>query len=161
MKNKYNIVGDVAYLYDSKGNCFQVDAEDLDRVKKSTWWKDESRGYIKGTISGKRVSLHRYLLDYPDGIVDHINRDRCDNRKDNLRVCTMSESNMNRGVQKSNKTGIKGVAYCPSRDRVSKYRAQINVDGKRIRLGWFETAEEAQAAYKEAEDFYFGEFAPR
>lgn len=160
MKNYYTVVGDVALLIDSKGNQFQIDAEDLERVKVCTWFNDDHRGYIKGTIKGKSVSLHRYLLNYPDGIVDHINRDKHDNRKSNLRVCTMSQSNMNRGVEKNNRTGLKGVAFCPSRDRAKKYRAQITINGQRKRLGWYMTAEEAHEAYKKAEEKYFGEFAP-
>lgn len=160
MKNNYTIVGDTAYLLDSKGNRFMVDAEDVETISVCTWYKDESRGYIKGTINGKKVTLHRYLMDNPNGIVDHINRDKSDNRRRNLRVCTQSESNMNRGVQRSNKIGIKGVAFCPSRERPSKYRAQININGERIRLGWFATAGEAEAAYKDAERKFFGEYAP-
>lgn len=160
MKNNYYIEGNAAYLTDSKGNQFVVDADDIERIKICTWYKDESRGYIKGTLKGKNISLHRFLLGYPNGIVDHINRDKNDNRKDNLRVCSITESNWNRGAQRTNRSGIKGVSFCPSRDRKRKYKAQINVEGKRIQLGWFMTADEAQTAYKEAEQKYYGEFAP-
>lgn len=160
MRNTYHIVDDVAYITDSKGNRFMVDAEDIDRIKVCTWFKDESRGYIKGTIKRKHIYLHRFILGLPDGIVDHINRDKTDNRKCNLRVCTISESNMNRGVQKSNKTGYKGVAHCKSRKKSANYRAQINVNGERIRLGWFRTADEAKIAYDEAARKFFGEYAP-
>lgn len=160
MKNSYYIKNNVAYVLDSKGNTFIVDADDLERIKICTWCKDNAKGYVMGTIKRKRVPLHRFLLGYPDGIVDHINRNTCDNRRKNLRVCNITESNWNRGVQRSNRVGIKGVALCLSRDRKKKYRAQINVNGKRIRLGWFMTAEEAAIAYKEAERKYYGEFAP-
>ena len=160
MKNKYTIVDGVAYVSDAKGNQFMVDADDIDRIKICSWYRENRKGYFLGTISGKHVRLHRFLLGEPDGLVDHINRNKSDNRKQNLRVCTVTESNWNRGVQKSNKIGIKGVALCSSRHGAKRYRAQINVDGKRIRLGWFDNVEEAQAVYEEAAKKYFGEFAP-
>lgn len=160
MKNTYTISGDVATVRDSKGNEFLIDTEDLERIKVCTWCKDNTKGYVKGTVEGKKVTLHRYLLGFPQGIVDHINRNKDDNRKCNLRICTMSESNRNRGVQRSNKIGIKGVAFCQQRDRQSKYKAQINVDGRRIFLGWHRTKDEAKKIYDEAAKKYFGEFAP-
>lgn len=160
MKNTFRISGNVAILQDSKGNEILVDVEDLERIKVCTWCKDRSNGYVKGTVAGRKVSIHRYLLGFPEGIVDHINRNKNDNRKCNLRICTMSESNMNRGVQRSNKIGIKGVALCQQRDRRSKYKAQINVDGRRIFLGWHRTQEEAKKVYDAAAKKYFGEFAP-
>lgn len=114
---------------------------------------------------GKRWYAHRiaWMLHYgtePSGYIDHINRDRSDNRISNLRLCTHSE-NMCNGPRRSNNTsGVKGVSKESHRYyRAKPWRAFISVGRKRINIGRFATKDEAAAAVTNARHRYHGEFA--
>lgn len=106
------------------------------------------------------MKLHRIIMERILGRklvkgeqVDHIDNDQLNNRRNNLRLATNTQNTRNRGAQKNSSTGYKGVTH--HKDR---YRAQIQVNSKRIHLGLFPTAEEAHAAYCEASIKYHGEF---
>ena len=97
----------------------------------------------------KNIKLHRFLMDAPEGmVVDHISHDRSDNRKCNLRVCTVGQNNMNnrRKGYYYNKADRKWMVIC--------YR-----DGKRYYGGRYNTEEEAKEASKKLRNKIFGEFA--
>lgn len=101
--------------------------------------------------------MHRLLTNAPKGSqVDHINGDKLDNRKINLRVCTHSQNQINRGKQKNNTSGFKGV-YPQKQSK--KYRAKISVNGKEYHLGYFDCPIEAAKAYNAATLNYHEEFA--
>ena len=124
------------------------------------WVSGTGKIYVcaKRCIDGVRESvlLHRLVLDAPDGVdVDHINRNTLDNRRSNLRLASRSENNANRGLQKNNSSGFRGV-------RLSKGRywiAQIKVDGRQIYLGSFPSAFDAALAYDRACLIRSGDFA--
>lgn len=80
--------------------------------------------------------------------VDHINHDKLDNRKLNLRICTSSQNSHNRNV--------KGISC---NEEGNKCKARICFDGRQIHLGYFNTKEKAIMARRKAEKKYFGEFA--
>lgn len=84
-------------------------------------------------------------------VVDHINRNRFDNRIDNLRLVTSKQNSLNKGEYKNNTTGIKGVSL--HRDGI-RYQAYIRVSGVAIYLGLFNTIEEAAEARRKAEEKY-------
>lgn len=99
-------------------------------------------------------TLCRVIAAAPNGIVvDHINRDPLDNRRPNLRLCTIAENSRNRR-RPAGALGVKGV----TRHR-KKFRAQIKVDRKTIVLGSFETVAAAHEAYCAAAVRLHGEFA--
>ena len=111
------------------GEICLVDDEDFDFVSKIKWHID-SDGYARH--GSKR--MHRIIANTPKGMeTDHINREKLDNRRSNLRVCTQHENQMNRGKQKNNKSGYKGVFSARK-----KWRPQIKYKGKVIRFGVFE-----------------------
>lgn len=108
-------------------------------------------------IDGKRVRLHRFIVNAPAGmVVDHINMDITDNRKSNLRVCTVAENTRNRNVRKDSASGHKGVYY---RKDHKSYIAYIVHNRKRIVLGERKHKLDAINLYNKAAKELFGEFA--
>lgn len=141
-------------LYDK--NCNEkcralIDLDDVEKVKNIKWCL-KSNGYVH---NGK-VYLHRIIMDVDDNVfIDHINRNKLDNRKSNLRICTRQQNNFNRGKRTDNTSGFSGVDFYK---RENKWRARIQVDYEEIVLGLFSTKEEAIKVRKEAEIKYFGEY---
>lgn len=119
------------------------------------------KGYYTVMVRGKTYKAHRLIWliatgTWPAEHIDHINGDKTDNRVENLREATNAENMQNRAAPRNNTSGYKGVSW-HKRDR--KWRAKIQVDGKRRYLGHFDTPEEAHAAYCEAAREHHGEFA--
>ena len=112
-----------------------------------------TNGYriIKSTINGigKKIYVHRLLWFMTHGelprLLDHINRDRADNRIENLRKVSWSQNNRNRKVL--GKSKYMGVGY-QARDKA--WISNIRVDGKRVYLGFFKDEIEAAKAYNQA-----------
>lgn len=103
----------------------------------------------------KIIRMHHVVLPLKDGLVcDHINGNRIDNRRENLRLVTKSQNMRNQGISARNKTGYKGVSK-----HQGKYRAYINVEKKQRHLGVFEDKKEAADAYNKAALIYFGEYS--
>lgn len=134
-----------------------VDSEDLPKVQAKNWWFMD--GYAFGKENGKHIALHNFLMRPPEGKqVDHINRDRLDNRRSNLRLCTKAENLRNKCTYKNNLSGFKGVRFYRW-NKQEKWVARIRMDGKLIHIGTFKTAELAAKAYDEKAKRIFGEFA--
>lgn len=133
----------------------------IQRGKKAgSIFKSKGPPYQRIRIFGHSYLAHRLAFLYmrghwPRNQVDHKDRNGLNNRWLNLRECTNSQNAANRGSQKNNKLGIKGV----HKSKSEKYHAQIKVNGKRIHLGTFDTAEAATHAYQKAANKYFGKFA--
>jgi len=105
-------------------------------------------GYIAIQIKGVRHYGHRLAWLYvygkfPDKELDHINRDKADNRISNLREVTRSENMQNVGLRKDNTSGESNISYRKDRN---KYRAFVTENNKYKSLGHFETIEEAKTA---------------
>lgn len=118
-------------------------------------------GYIEIGIKGKCYLAHRLAWFYvnkqwPDGNLDHIDRNPRNNKISNLRIATQSQNCANQKSKRKNSLFPKGVGF---RKDIQKWRARIMVNRKEITLGVFETMHEAKAAYKNAAIKYFGEFS--
>lgn len=116
-------------------------------------------GYCQVQVEGRLHRAHRlawfYMTgEWPEADVDHVNGDRLDNRWKNLREATRSQNNANRRATIDK--GLKGTSYNIRRGR---WMAKINVNHQQIYLGYFDTAEEAHAAYVAAARLHYGEFA--
>jgi hypothetical protein len=156
----------------SNGHIAIVDAEDYDDLVKHKWGvkKGKSTAYAvrhkkknEVLIAAKKVRMHREILskisEIPEKmVIDHINHNGLDNRKANLRVCTVSENVRNSRTFKNKKVKYKGV-FMDLSSAKNPYRACIRVDGKRISLGQYPTPEKAARAYNAAAVKYFGAFA--
>ena len=167
------------YIQLTQGKRSIVDDDDYERLNKYNW-SYTNHGYAqrRKIIDGKSsiIHMHREImgLTFNDGkFVDHINGDRLDNRKENLRLCTRTENNHNMKIGKHNKSGFKGVFHRTvkkkylGRDGTRKtyhhWCAKIMINRKAILLGTFPYTEEgkiqAAKAYNEAARKYYGEFA--
>lgn len=108
----------------------------------------------------KMTLMHRLITNFPKGMeVDHINGNKLDNRRSNLRVCTRSENAKNRRLSKSNKSGYHGVHYATTEKRRKRWAASIRVNGKKKYIGRFFTLAEAVMAYNKSALKYHGKFA--
>ena len=142
------------------GRYFIFDAVDTDKVKQHRWTVAES-GYVETTsyLKGEsvRLRLHRIIVDAPDEmVIDHINGNRWDNRRCNLRIATPMDNSHNHKLFITNSSGYTGVSY---EKRRGKYAAYIHVDGRKKHLGYFNDPKTAAKAYDQAAVFYYGEFA--
>ena len=154
------IEDDIVYisLYDNKGNYINttiIDVQDIDEVKKYRCSFNNSNGYV--LINNEYETLHRFLMKPKcfDLKVDHINGNKLDNRRCNLRIVTNQQNQFNQKNDGRGSNNRKGVSYRKDRN---KWRAYITVDNKQINLGYFNTEEEAIKAREEAEVKYFGDY---
>ena len=108
------------------------------------------------SIENKHVLLHRFILDVSDFKiqVDHIGHRPYDNRKKYLRICSNTENQHNKGINKNNTSGFTGI-----NEQHGKWRAYIWRNSKYIHLGMFDNKEDAIAARKAAEEKYYGEYS--
>lgn len=123
MVNKYDVSGEHGVGWTSKNEEFWFDLEDYNMIKKYSWYYEKSTGYVRTNIrdeNNKRTHmyLHRLVMkEIPSGCeVDHINHPKgnehkVDNRKSNLRFVTRSQNNINKDLQKNNRSGHKGVFF--------------------------------------------------
>ena len=139
----------------NKGKVSLVDDEDYETVNKFKWYFD-SVGYATITTYRNRIRMHRFILNpKKNQIVDHVNGDRLDNRRCNLRLCTRRQNQCNQKTRKDNTSGYKGVALMHNK----YWRAYINKDGKQKHLGIFKTKEEAGKEYDKFALILYGKFA--
>ena len=149
--NKYEIHGAEAHIVTVKGDVIKVDTEDVDMAKKYCWHVD-TKGYAMGGNKAGRIRLHSLLMKPADGmVVDHINHDKLDNRKSNLRVVTPKTNNHNRVAGKNNTSGTVGVYF---NKECKKWCCQITRNGKCQCSELFNSKEEAIARRKELETIY-------
>lgn len=153
--------GSCTIMASRKDEWFEVLVDESDAEFLSQWaWRVDSNGYAhrnEGTAQKnlKHVLMHRFITNAPDGLtVDHVNRNRLDNRKANLRFATKADQAKNASLRKDNKTGIKGVSK-----KGNKYVAQIQVNNDSRFIGYFDTAEDAADAYRKACVELHGDFA--
>lgn len=141
----------------TRGKFAKVDYDDVDRLATMGDWHF-SNGYALHNVPGRtsQVRMHRVIMDAPDDKqIDHINGDKLDNRRENLRLATNAENQRNTKRRSDNTSGYKGVWQITN----GRWRARLAVDGRDIHLGYFDTAEEAAAVRDVAALKYHGEFA--
>ena len=135
----------------SNGNYFLFSPEDYEAVSKHKWSIGD-QGYPHTTFGGRPHKLHKYLMGH-DSVIDHINGNPLDNRRENLRPLPSNKENIwNSKKRVTNTSGYKGVTYDK---RKRKYMAQIKKDRKHRFLGYFDDPRDAAVAYDNAAFFLF------
>lgn len=144
----------------TQGQNAIVDAADYPALSRSNWfavWNKHIQGFYAaraGDNYSPMVFMHRELLQYPYGDIDHENRNGLDNRRKNIRPCSRSQNIANTGIHKDTRTGLRGITRSHA-----KWRARIVVGGREINIGSFTDKEAAARAYDAAALTHFGEFA--
>lgn len=139
-------------LHDRSGSVLAytlISPEDVDWAKKWRWGVDGS-GYARRNDRGRIVKLHREILGLTrgDGLEgDHINRDRLDNRRSNLRVVSNGENAQNVTAHRDSTSAYRGVSW--NRD-CRKWQAHVYYDGRSRYLGLFASEQDAAEAAAQA-----------
>ena len=135
-----------------------VDDEDYEFLQQFKWQVDRYKS-VKTHANPrlKDILIHRVIMKPEKGVeIDHIDGNRLNNQKSNLRFATSSQNKINRGPRKDNKSGFKGVSWHRQRNL---WTARVMIDGKYKHLGLFKTPEEAAEAYNAEATTYYGEYA--
>jgi hypothetical protein len=151
--NEYFIKNGIAYVtLNNTKNVMLCDEDIWVKWKMYSWIENTVNGYVETNVNGKRLKFHYVVLvDHGHKLVrDHINRNKLDNRQENLRWVTNHANTVNTKLNKNNKSGVKGVRYCKG-----KWIAYIFFNYKSIYLGTYDNKLDAVKARKEAEDIYF------
>ena len=141
--NTYETDGEVTKVFDNKGNFTLTDTEDLEKVKPYYFYRDFGDYFVTNVRKeGKKtgIFLHRLITDCPEGmVVDHINHSRNDNRKCNLKICTLQDNRKN--------MPFIGIVYL---EHINKWQVSIKQGNEIKYLGVFEDFDEAVVAFKGA-----------
>jgi hypothetical protein len=155
-KNEYIILDGYAEvfvtdMFANRTGSFLIDAADLWILDKTKWRVSNNR-YV---MSDRYRQLHRYLLHPPLALeVDHINGNRLDNRRCNLRIVNRSENLFNKPLMPGKQIGYKGVY----RDR-KNFEIKLMIDGVNVRVGRIKSADEAAYIYDQFAAQLQGKFA--
>jgi len=147
----------------TRGKFALVDDEDYDRLVAMGKWHvcagyASKAGKKSQGQQGMCIYMHRFIMSAQKGVeIDHINGDRLDNRKCNLRLCSHLENLKNQPTaRKNNTSGFKGVCW---NKVLNKWQSNIMLNGKSTHLGVFMCKIEAAKAYNAAAVQFHGEFA--
>jgi hypothetical protein len=132
------------YIPLSQGQFAIVDDDDFEKINTYKWCikKTSHNLYAKRVFNMKTIDMHRFIMNPKIGyVIDHINGDGLDNRKENLRICTHSENMKNIKVRKDNTSGVRGIHW---QKKANKWHCQIQYNGKKIYLGLYKDLEDAK-----------------
>lgn len=137
------------FIYDElSGNLIRKKAVSQNTRAGDIVGSKNSDGYLHAKINRTLLKVHRIVWlfhkgSWPTGVIDHINRNKLDNRIENLRDATVELNNINKDLQKNNKTGIRNVSW---RERDNVFYATCRRKGKQNYLGAFKNAKDAEQA---------------
>jgi hypothetical protein len=164
IRNSPKFVGEKGIMKEIKltqNMVAMVDDEDFDYLNQFRWHTIKGpRNVFYARRCVKPRLMHRIILKAHNGvIVDHKDRNGLNNKKSNLRLCTELQNNRNSIMHTDNKSGFKGVCFDYNHRGSKQWVAQICINRKIKKIGYYSTKEAAAYAYDEAAKLYFGEFA--
>jgi hypothetical protein len=104
----------------------------------------------------RKISMHRQILNFPNKIIDHINRNGLDNRKCNLRLCSVGQNKTNCKKYKNNRSGFRGVSWHPL---IKKWQVRIQHNNIMVHVGYFNDKIQGAKSYDKKAKALFGDFA--
>ncbi len=144
----------------TQGKFATVDDDDFEYLNQCKWFfngRYATRKTPTQTDGPTNEHMHRVINKTPEGFeTDHINKDKLDNRKENLRTATKQQNNFNRSSLKNTSSQFKGVSW---RKDKTKWSAQIRINNKKTHLGYFGGESDAAKCYDVHAVKYHGEFA--
>lgn len=151
-QNEYEIVEGYVKVKLNDENYMLCDIDDWEKLKRH-YWNICPTGYAAaGTTAGGRMFFHKEVTNTTSEIIDHINMNKLDNRKCNLRIADKKINSINRDLQSNNTTGHKGIYFDK---RYGTWNARVTVNRKTIHLGTYSTKEQAIAARIKGEEKYY------
>ena len=156
--SKINIYPDhIGIIANNTGNEFMFDL-DMRDIAKEHGWSENGSGYLGARIASMPMSAHYLVIGIPpEGyIVDHRDRNRKNNKRNNLRFITISQNAMNSMLCSNNSSGFRGVSWDKNR---KKWHASLRHFGKTLNIGRFSSAVEAAVAYDRKVFELFGDIA--
>ena len=162
-KNEFLTEGEITqiFLYNGKQEIVAkalIDSEDYEKCK-SVKWTGRKEIYGLRVFNNKIGQLSEFIMNFKSTamvVIDHINGNTLDNRKQNLQICTTRQNQMKKRMQKNNTSGYRGVCWNKNQH---KWQGAIVYKRKHFHLGLFSTKEEAALAYNKKAKELFGEFA--
>lgn len=124
----------VAEIQLNQGKIALVEREDFEWLNQWKWSIGVNGYAVRTDKNNKGIYLHRLIMGFPKGKVDHINRNKLDNRYENLRVVTAKENSINIGKFKNKSSIYKGVSWDKRRN---DWIAYLSEKGKKVHIGYF------------------------
>lgn len=161
--NTFKILEDYAIGYDDKGSSFYIDLEDVNKVQKYCWYKGAG-GYWMSSYTDdegqkKHLKLHKYITNTDSQqIIDHRDRNKDNNRKNNLVYSDKYRNARNSSKPKNSVSGYIGIYFNKKR---KEWKASVSKNGREIFLGWYKDKEKALIARLNGEAEYYGIDAPQ
>lgn len=143
----------------TRGKFAIVDDDDYECLSKLKWRCSHSGYAVRNVWMGDKYEMlwmHLFIMPHPEVMeTDHINLNRLDNRRSNLRICTPAQNHFNKKAQSNSKSGIRGVSW---NNRLSKWVVHICKNRKVFHLGVFSDLNDAVKAYDQKAKELYGEF---
>lgn len=153
--NAFMIKVNIAYGNPKKEITTLIDNEDWITIKKLHWYV-VGKGYLACRKNKETIYLHRMITKCPKGMsVDHIDNNKLNNQKSNLRICDNSQNNAKKENEKTKIGKIRGVLYYKNSFGFNLQCKNVKIMGR-----GFENEDEAKKQYQELHKKYFGEFSP-
>jgi len=143
------------YIKLTRNQVAIIDEDDNSLINQRSW-QYHWHGYAVSHINNKTILMHRLIMNFPKGSIDHINGNKLDNRKQNLRIATVSQNGANRKLNTKSKSGFKGVTW---NKRKRKWSVVIIKEKKKYFLGYYYDPVEGAKVYDKKAKELFNEYA--